>query len=277
MKNNITFVLVTYNEEKRVKYALKNFLGYGDIIIMDGGSTDRTQKIAESFGAKFFLRPERTKANSETFENMNFLKEKTETDWIYWGYVDNIAPKSLVEKMVEIANDNKFKIVDIPLYTYLWGNTNHYAHKGYSPLLYNKNYVDFSKNYIHGLGVFTGNKKDRLVLPNKEKYALKHFSTYDEKKFVAGYMKYAELESQEKFNRGEKFSLIKTIAAMLRYFLMYIVFGFKNGKLGLLVALNYAFYRLMTYTRLYELENNITLERIEENYSKKKEALLKDF
>jgi hypothetical protein len=33
----------------------------------------------------------------------------------------------------------------------------------------------------------------------------------------------------------------------------------------------------MVYTRLYELEHSITLEKIEENYNKKKEELLKNF
>jgi hypothetical protein len=33
----------------------------------------------------------------------------------------------------------------------------------------------------------------------------------------------------------------------------------------------------MVYTKLYELEHDITLEKVEENYSKEKERLLKNF
>lgn len=274
MKSNITFAFFAYNEEKRIAYVIKNFIKYGEVYILDGGSTDRTKEIAEQMGAKFFVRPENKKPFMETDENFQFIKSIVQTDWIYWGYTDNIAPKSLLEKMVEISNQDTIKSVNIPLYTYLWGNTKHYAHKGYAPFFYHKNFIDFKENYIHGLGKFTGEKSQQIFLEDNEKYALKHFSTYTINKFVTGHMRYAETEALQKFELGEKFSIVKTLAAMIRYTWIYGRYSYKNGVLGLLITLNYAFFRLMTYTKLYELEHSITLESVEESYSAKKEELL---
>lgn len=244
---------------------------------MDGGSTDRTKEVAESMGASYFRRPENTKPNVETQENFEFIKTVINTDWIYWGYVDNIAPKSLLEKLTEISHQSKIKQVMIPLYTYLWGNTKHYALKSYAPFFFHKDFVDFKNNYIHGIGKFLGNRQQILKLPNKERYALKHFSTYNVEKFVRGHMRYAEQEALEKFQEGKKFSLWRLLRAMFGYALIFGREGWKSGKLGFLIVLNYIFYRVMSYTRLYELENNITLETIENNYSKKKEEILKEF
>jgi glycosyltransferase involved in cell wall biosynthesis len=277
MKSNITFAFFAYNEEKRIAYVIKNFINYGEVVILDGGSTDRTKEIAEGMGAKFFVRPENKKPFMETDGNFQFVKSIVKTDWVYWGYTDNIAPKTLLEKMVELSNQEVIKSVNIPLYTYLWGNTKHYAHKGYAPFLYHKDFIDFKENHIHGLGRFTGNKSQQLFLEDSERYALKHFSTYTINKFVTGHMRYAETEAQQKFERGEKFSILKTIAAMVRYLFIYGRHSYKNGILGLLITLNYAFFRLMVYTKLYELEHDITLEKVEENYSKEKERLLKNF
>jgi glycosyltransferase involved in cell wall biosynthesis len=274
--NNITFIIFTYNEEKRLPFVLRNFSGLGRICIMDGGSTDRTKEIAESFGASFFSRPPSAGANVETPENFNFIKTFLNTDWIYWGYADNIAPKALLDKLAEISNQDRIKQVLIPIYTYLWGNTKNYALKGYAPFFFHKDFVDFSGNHIHGIGKFTGNKDQILTLPNKEQYALKHFSAYNEVKFVSGHMRYAEVEAQEKFAAAQKFSLWRLFRAMFAYAWMFTKQGYKNGKLGVLIMLNYISYRVMAYTRLYELENNITLENIEDNYSKAKEKMLKE-
>ncbi len=277
MKSNITFIIFTYNEERRISYAIRNFIKYGEVILMDGGSTDKTQEISEKLGAKFFTRPKSSKPFVETEENFELIKSIIKTDWLYWGYTDNIAPKTLVEKMVEISNQDIIKSVNIPLYTYLWGNTNHYAHKSYAPFLYHKDYIDFKDNYIHGLGKFTGKKNQQIFLEDKEEYALKHFSVYVINKFVTGHLRYAETEAIQKFERGEKFSFIKMVASMIRYMFIYGRHCYKNGTLGFMIVLNYMFFRLMTYVKLYELENNITLESVEVKYGKKKDELLKEF
>ena len=275
--SNITFIIFTYNEEKRLPFVLRNFSAYGRICIMDGGSTDRTREIAESMGAIYFRRPASNKMNVETPENYEFIKTFLTTDWIYWGYADNIAPKTLLEKLAEISRQDKIKQLLIPLYTYLWGNTKHYALKSYAPFFFHKDFIDFSGNHIHGIGKFLGTKEQILILPSREEYALKHFSTYNLEKFVRGHMRYAEQEAQEKFLTGQKFSVWRLCRAMLAYSWIFGKQNYKNGKLGLMIVLNYIFYRVMTYTRLYELENHITLEAIEDNYSKKKEEMLKEF
>lgn len=275
--SNITFALLTFNEEKRLSFAIKNLIKYGDVIILDGGSTDKTKEIAESLGAKFYARPENTQPYSETSENFNFLKKVTSSEWLYWGYVDNILSKKLLEELVLISKQEKFKAVYAPLYTYLWGNTKNHAHKSYIPVLYHRDAVDFSNARIHSMGDFTGSKSEKFFLPNKAEYAVNHFSTYDMQKFVMGHMRYANTEANEKFSKNVKFSTLKMIAAMIRYMWIYGRFSYKNGTMGLIIILHYAFFRLMAYTRLYELEHNITLENIEKEYSLIKEDLLKDF
>ncbi len=52
-KISISLCMITLNEEKYLKKALKNVSPFVDeIVIVDGGSTDRTAEIARQFGAK---------------------------------------------------------------------------------------------------------------------------------------------------------------------------------------------------------------------------------
>lgn len=48
-KNNISVVVVVYNEEGRIENFLKSFLWADEIIVVDKSSTDRTIEIARNF------------------------------------------------------------------------------------------------------------------------------------------------------------------------------------------------------------------------------------
>jgi len=274
--NNITFVVFTYNEEKRIGYIVRNFVKYGEVLILDDGSTDRTKEIVERLGGKFVLRPKTDLIAVENKRMYNFIKQLVKTDWIFWGFADNLMPKTLLEKLAEISQQTKIKYVSIALHTYLWGHTKEPIQKGHSPRFFMKDYVDFSNNKIHGMGKFLGNKNEILTLPNKKEYAICHYSTYDLKKFVLAHLRYAEEEAEQRHNEGQKFNLFRTIGSMIRYFILYAKNGFKSGIIGILVGISYAFFRFMMFFRVYELEHGISLESMEEKYSKAKEKLLKD-
>ncbi len=274
MANNISFVIFTYNEERRIAYAIRNFIKYGDVYVLDNEPTDRTKEIAEALGAKYFIRP-KTYGYIETKEIEDFVKSIIKTEWIYWGYADNAAPKSLVEKMVEIANEDKFKLVHLPLNSYLWGNTEKHIHKNRSPFLFHKDFVDFSNNKIHGLGRFLGQEAQILFLEYNEKNALRHFSTYNTNKFVVAHLRYAEIEASQRFQAGERFSLFRFLKSTAQIF-RGIRNLYANGKIGLIVLAHYAFFRFMVETKLYELEHQITLESIEAKYSAVKEKMLEE-
>jgi glycosyltransferase involved in cell wall biosynthesis len=256
-------------------YAINNFRKYGDIIVMDGGSTDKTQEICEKFGIGFYRRPSKP-VKPETTENFEFIKSKIKTDWVYWGFVDNIAPLSLITKMVEISRQDKIKMVSIPLHTYLWGDTSHVALKSYVPFFFHKDFADLSDPHLHSMAKFTGRPEQFLTLPDKEENALRHFSTYNISRFVSVHMHYGEVEANDKFREGQKFSVGAMLRGMVGYGWIFKR-NFKNGALGLIIIFSYIFYRLMHYARLYELEKGITLELIESNYGAAKEELLKEF
>ena len=127
------------------------------------------------------------------------------------------------------------------------------------------------------MGQFLGKKDEILSLPNSGEFALMHFSLYNLEKFLPGHMRYAVAEAGQKFSEGKKFKVSIMLGAMLRYFWLYYRNGYKNGIVGLIIALNYAFFRFMVYVKLYELEKGIDLESIENKYIESKNELLREF
>lgn len=267
---NITFVIFTFNEEKRIGAVVKNCIKYGEVLVLDGGSTDATQKITEELGGRFVLRPQGL--YGETQPMYEFMKQHVTTSWIFWNFADIMLPKILLEKLTEISQQEKIKYVMLPLDTYLWGETKYPAEHGRSPRFFHKDYLDFSDNRIHGMGKFLGAEDEKLELTGA-KYAAKHFSVYNIEKFVIGHLKYANIEAQERFDNGERFKMKNTLIGMIRLFGQYYRASYKNKGIGLMTALAYAFFRFMIFLRLYEIEHQLTLDTIEENYAKEKERI----
>ncbi len=273
---NITFIVFAYNEEKRVEYIVKNCIKYGKVLILDGGSTDKTKEISEKEGATFVLRPNVKSKFAENQEMYEFIKKNVDTEWIFWGFCDNLMNNSLLEKLVELSKQNKIKYVVFPLYTYLWGNTKKPAIKAKSPRFFMKDYIDFTNNHIHGMGNFLGKNDEILKLSMEEKNAIKHFSTYDLKKFIMSHLNYAEIEALEKFEDGYKFSFFKMVKNMIKSFLYWYKDGYKNGLMGFMIAILYSFFQFMIFFKLYELENGLSIEKIENNYAEEKKRMIKE-
>ena len=50
----IAFLIITKDEEKNLPYALESVCDWAEeVFVLDSGSTDRTQAIAEQYGAVF--------------------------------------------------------------------------------------------------------------------------------------------------------------------------------------------------------------------------------
>lgn len=275
--SNITFLLFAYNEEKRIGFAIKNLIKYGQVFVLDGGSIDSTKQISEKMGAKVFNRPPNSKPYAESEDYFSFIKGIVNTDWIYWGYVDNIVPKKALEKFLELSSQSAIKYVYIQVYTYLCGDVKNVVTKTDSALFFMKDYLDFSQSKIHSMGKFTGKESEILHLPNNIEYAIRHYSSYTTNKFVNSHLRYAEIEAMQNYEGGKKFSLFYLIGHPIKYFFMYYKGTFKSGVYGLIMSLLYAVFRIMVYARVYELEHNITPDSIEKAYSDDKETFLKEF
>lgn len=274
--SNISFVLFSFNEENRIEYIVRNLRPYGEVLILDGGSTDRTQEIAERFGAKFVLRPASSAPMQETQAMLDFVKSIVKTEWIFWSMVDNFLPKQLLEKMTEISKQSIFKYVFVPIDTYMWGEIEHPVISASYPNFFHKDFVDFKDNRIHGMGKFIGTSDQILHLPIKKEYSIRHYSLYDVNKFVSKHLQYAIAEAKMKNAEGKKFTVFYMLGSMLNYFWLFYKRGWRAGVRGFYGALLYSFFRLMVAVKLYEEENSLNLETIEKAFRQGKAEIVNE-
>ncbi len=70
---SLSVLILTKNEEKNIKRAIKSVLSIADeIIVLDSGSTDKTVEIAKNLGAKVYFRDFENYPSQE--EDQNYIQ-----------------------------------------------------------------------------------------------------------------------------------------------------------------------------------------------------------
>jgi len=273
IKSNITFVIFTYNEEKTIEYPIRCFLPYGEVIISDDSSTDRTVKISEKLGARVIKRKTHL-AFVENKEESDFIFSHVKTDWVFWGFSDTMAPKTCLELYKKISHENKYKVVAQKLRTFFYNSHEYFNHFNITTRFFKKDAIDFSNNTIHQMGKFASHVKpsEILYLLPIDEYSLYHFSTHTTASIIANMNKYSYDHAQS----TSKPSFLKMTLWSTSFFVMayFLNGGLRYGIEGFIVAVQYSLYPFIVYSKTYEKKYNFTSQSIEDNYSKSKKELL---
>jgi glycosyltransferase involved in cell wall biosynthesis len=93
--NRLSVCLVAQNEQDNLPRVLHSVQGIADeIVVVDGGSTDRTQEIARELGAKVFARSFTNHADQK-----NFAASLASQDWIFLLDADEELSEGLKESV----------------------------------------------------------------------------------------------------------------------------------------------------------------------------------
>lgn len=103
----LSVVLAVYNEEKNLPICLESVKDLvSEIIVVDGGSTDKTVEIAKSFGAKVTI------TNNPPIFHINkqkALKQASE-EWILQLDADEVVSKKLADEIIKVVNMSEEEI-----------------------------------------------------------------------------------------------------------------------------------------------------------------------
>lgn len=275
-KSNTTFLIFTFNEEKRIEYPIRCFLPYGDILVVDNLSTDKTCEIAKNLGAEVirFKRDDETIA--ETPDVVDRVYKNVRTDWVFWGMVDEMVPKTCLELYKKIASERKFKVVLQKKKTLLFDEKSEFLPCDVTVNFFRKDSIDFKNNRIHQTGRFAKHVKpsEILYLPPIDEYSVYHFSNYITKNLVRNFNIYTSVQAKNISPKNLETRII--FEPFITFFTHYFWGGaIWRGIRGLIVSVQYSYYSFLALVKAYELTNKITLESQEENYRRGKEQLLK--
>ena len=101
---NLSIAIATYNEENNLSDCLKSIKNIADeIIVFDGGSTDKTVEIAKAYEAKVFITD-----NKPIFHiNKQMAIDKCVGNWILQLDADEIITPELSDEILNIINNEE--------------------------------------------------------------------------------------------------------------------------------------------------------------------------
>lgn len=274
MNSQITFLVFTFNEERRLEYYLRCIQGWGHIVVIDNHSTDKTLEIASRYTehSHTFRNP----GYIENKETMDFALSKVTSKWVYLGYVDELLPRPLLEQLTQIAQEERYKIVEIYRKNFMYGQEI-FNYGKHHLRMFVPGAVDFTGNIVHRLGKFMVPAHQIYKIPVSDKTSLWHFSSYNTCKLELAHNRYADLEAMQRHEvLKQKFSGIRALWKLIFYFWgTYLgLGGFRGGWPGLFISIQIAYFKFSIEARLWEYDNDLTLAEIEHRYECLKEELL---
>ena len=246
----VSVVIIVKNEEKRIAACLESVKWADEIIIVDDISTDRTVEIARRYTDRIFQR----KMDIEGVHR-NYAYSKANNGWVLSLDADETVSSELKEEIVRVINEDKNKQIDdhvvfaVPLRNYIgdywvrWGGW----YPAYKDRLFRKGRFKYEEVGVHPRVIYEG-KCGRL------KGDIIHYSYGDFTELIDSLNSQTSKEAEKWSSTGKKMPLVVALwRAFDRFFRGYIAKkGYRDGVVGLMVAVNGGFYQILSYAKYWE-------------------------
>jgi len=247
VKQSLSVVIITLNEERNIRRCLASVQGVADeIIVLDAFSTDQTAAICAEFGVRFVQREWAGYSATK-----NYLNALATSDYILSLDADEaLSPELKQEILAEKAKgfNGTYHVNRLTNYLGKW-----IYHSGWfpdiKPRLFPKEGSYWDGEYVHEV----------LVHPPSEeqvfKGVLEHYSYYSYIDHRQRADKYSVLTAKKFFAAGKKAGIFKPyVSALGRFIAMYILKkGFLDGKMGFKIAQISAQSNVLKYKELRRL------------------------
>jgi len=239
---NISCVIHTYNSEKYLEQCLESVSWVDEIIIIDMYSNDNTLKIAKQYKCKIFMHENVGYADPAR----SFGLEKCSKKWILSLDSDEIIMPKLKDCLIKNAYENTFDVIKISFRNFFFGKELKGSGWSYKQQVHPRFFKNGFINYTSEIHNFIKISKEARIgeIINKEKSIL-HYNYDSVYQFINKINRYTEYEIYSKNINYYKKPLLKIMYHFLREIIGRFIYmhGYRDGWIGLYLALGMAFYR----------------------------------
>lgn len=245
-KFNLSVVVITKNEEERLKDCLDSVEWADDIIVVDDASTDHTVEIASQSNARVLVR----KMDIEG-KHRNWAYSQAKNEWVLSLDADERVTPELKDEIIKtLGTENNYNGFTIPRRNYIgntWVKTN-----GWYPSpqlkLFRKSKFKYEEVEVHPRA-FMDDPCGHL------KCDIMHYSYRDLEDFFGKLNKQTTWEAKKWYKAGKPMNLGRFIWRSLdRFCRSYFARGgFKGGILGFSIAYLAALYQWVSFLKYQEI------------------------
>ena len=271
----LSVIILTKNEEKMIGACLESVKWADEIIIADNGSTDKTLEIIRS-DKSLESRVKVMKFAEQDFASLrNKAMEEAKGDWVLYVDADERVLESLKEEILksldfardrQVQDDDGFSAFAIPRKNIIFGKEVNYGpyKKDWVIRLFRKKDFEKWSGKVHETPHFKGKLGytknsflhlthrgvDQMVLKSLEWSKIDAKLRLDSKHPKMSGWRFLRILITELWNQG----IIRK--------------GFFNGTVGIMDSLLQVFSLFITYVRLWELQQEKTLDQVYDEIDK---------
>ncbi len=246
MRQKISGIVPTYNEENKIEDCLKSLDWVDELIVVDSFSTDNTLAIVKKYADKVIQHKYNYSASQK-----NWIIPQTKYEWIILVDADERVPEELKEEILKVLEQPSKKAYWIYRDNFFLGKR--IKHCGWNE---DKVVRLFTKDHryedvkVHA-EIIT-NKKETGVLKAK----LVHYPYENIGDYFVKLRRYSKWSAEKSFVKGKRTTVFHIFfIAPLVFLKKYIVLaGFLDGFHGLILSLFASISALMKYIKLWELQ-----------------------
>ncbi len=259
----ISVIVITKNEEDRIKACLESVKWADEIIVVDSGSTDKTLEITKKYTDNIM----HFKGEDDFSKIRNESMEKAKGDWVFYVDADErvLAPlKDEVLNLVKTTNKSAFAISRKNI---IFGTPVSYGPYSHDWMIRLFKKTDFKTwvGKVHEFGTFTGNL-------GYSKNSMLHLTHRNLDHIVLKSLDWSHIDAQLRVDAHHpKMTGLRFIRIFLTEFFYQGINrkGFFGGTVGVMDSILQTFSLFMTYVRLWQLQQPKPLDQIYKDLDKK--------
>ncbi len=250
MRQKLTVIIPTYNEEKNIEEAIKSVLWADEIMVVDSFSTDRTLEIASRYTSRIL---QHEYINSAT--QKNWAIPQATHEWVMILDAD--------ERVTPELRDEILQVLESPQYDgYYIGRRNFFLgypldHGGWSPKedknirLFRKSVSRYEDKEVHADVIVSTGRVGHL-----NNYLI-HYSYRTLKQYFKKMERYTDWAAKDIVKAGKKPNVFNLLLRPIGDFVKFYILkqGYKDGMPGLIIALLSSYYVMVKYAKAWEIYN----------------------
>jgi glycosyltransferase involved in cell wall biosynthesis len=253
--NKISVVIIAKDEAVRIATTIASVIDFVDeVVVVDGGSADATIEISIANGARVI-----ENAWPGFAEQRNFGAAAAKNDWIFMLDADEVFDADLAAFVVKFVTESvsgnfAFAFTRIGDFLGRWlPGQDRVKHTR----LYNRTHHKYRQVEVHeGIDV----EPEEIQSGNG---IILHYGFRSISDHIVRFNKYTDLEAKQRYADGQKFSFVNFICRPPIRFAYQMLMRrlWRQGAVGIFVALLWVYYDLTIQMKLYELQTMKTLVR----------------
>ncbi len=246
---SLSVVVITYNEERKLRRCLDPVSWADDIVVVDSFSADATVEIAGQYTGRVFQR-----AWSGFADQRNFGMAQARGDWILFLDADEYVTGGLEERLRKLLRDggdyDAYKIHRLEHFLRFpirHGTLN----PSYQPRLLRK-----------GKGYWTGGAHAHIEVDGHDELGLIHEDLYHDSHntlsdFISRINRYTSVDAEERIEAGQRVGRLRLVFSPIGMaWKCYIVKGaYRDGFPGFLYSLCMGIYSFLRLVKVWQRES----------------------